>query len=49
MKTATYKLSRCTLCGRLDEGYQIPAWGWFKVFVCESCLAKLFKGFHKDR
>lgn len=50
MKSAKYLASgKCTLCGHIDEGYQIPVWGWIKVFVCEVCWSSLFKGFHKDR
>jgi len=48
---------RCSVCGRIDEGYQLVIYlnwfsiiYWFKInrWLCERCISNMFKGFKKE-
>jgi len=48
---AEVTVGKCQLCrkGIYDEGVQLKIWWFIKVFICESCISKLFRQFSKKR
>ena len=50
MAKAEIKVGKCNLCGNpKDEGAEIKLFWFIKVFICETCISKLFKQFGKTR
>jgi hypothetical protein len=50
MSKAEYKAKgKCGLCKKVDEGILFTQFWFIKVFICETCISKMFKQLNKDR
>jgi len=50
MKYVYKERVRCSVCNKIDEGYQLEIKILFFTIrrgICESCISKMFRGLHK--